>query len=255
MKVVILAGGLGTRFSEETVLRPKPMIEIGGMPILWHIMKYYASFGHNDFIVCAGYKQDVIKNFFANYHMHKSAVTFNIGSNAVEVHETAAEDWRITVVDTGENTLTGGRIKRIRPYLGREPFCLTYGDGLSDIDINALIAQHKKMGRIMTLSAVYPPARFGTLDIKDGVVTNFVEKKVESERLVNGGFMVVEPGFIDFIEGDSTQLEKEPMERAAREGQLAVHEHRGFWQCMDKLHDKQYLEGLWNSGQAPWKKW
>lgn len=256
MKVVILAGGLGTRFSEETALKPKPMIEIGGMPILWHIMKYYTSFGLNDFVICAGYKQDVIKNFFANYHIYRSAATtFEVQSNAVRVHETTAENWKVTVVDTGEATMTGGRLKRVKQYLDNETFCLTYGDGLSDIDIRALLAHHKKAGKVMTLSAVMPPARFGTLDIKGGVVTNFAEKHPESERLISGGFMVCEPRFLDYIEGDSTTLEKGPMEKIAAEGQLAAFEHRGFWQCMDKLHDKQYLEGLWNSGTAPWKVW
>jgi glucose-1-phosphate cytidylyltransferase len=255
MKVVILAGGLGTRFSEETALKPKPMIEIGGMPILWHIMKRYAAFGLKDFIVCAGYKQDVIKSFFANYHLHRSAVTFDIRNNAVRVHETDAEDWRVSVVDTGEATATGGRVKRIRPYLDDAPFCLTYGDGVSNIDIGALVNFHKNSGKIMTLSAVYPPPRFGTLDIQGGLVTSFVEKRIDSERLVNGGFMVAQPKLLDYIEGDSTWLEKEPMEKIAAEGQLAAYEHRGFWQCMDKQHDKTYLEGLWNSGQAPWKAW
>lgn len=255
MKVVILAGGLGTRFSEETALKPKPMIEIGGMPILWHIMKYYASFGLNDFIICGGYKQDVIKNFFANYHLHRSAATFDIRGNAVEVHETAAEDWRVTVVDTGENTMTGGRLLRARAYIGNAPFCVTYGDGLCDVNIGALIRHHKKMGKTVTVSAVLPPARFGALDIRDGVVTSFAEKRAEDERLINGGFMVAEPALLDYIRDDSTILEREPLERLAAEGQLAAFEHRGFWQCMDKLYDKNLLESLWNSGKAPWKKW
>jgi glucose-1-phosphate cytidylyltransferase len=255
MKVVILAGGLGTRFSEETAIKPKPMIEIGGMPILWHIMKYYASFGLNDFIICGGYKQEIIKNFFANYHLQKSTVTFDTRSNAVELHEAVTDDWRVTIVDTGENTLTGGRVKRIRPFLGPGPFCLTYGDGLCDIDIRALIHHHKKAGKIMTLSAVYPPPRFGTLEINNGLVTHFFEKRSDSERLINGGFMVAEPEFLDYIANDSTPMEKEPMERLSAEGQLAAFEHRGFWQCMDKQHDKVYLEQLWNSGKAPWKVW
>jgi glucose-1-phosphate cytidylyltransferase len=257
MKVVILAGGLGTRFSEETALKPKPMIEIGGMPILWHIMKFYAAHGLSDFVVCAGYRQDVIKHFFANYHLYRSAATtFEVQSNAVRVHETAAEDWRVTVVDTGENTMTAGRIQRARPWIGNEAFCLTYGDGLSNIDITALVAHHKKAGKVMTLSAVTPPARFGTLQIEGGVVRNFVEKSSESERLVNGGFMVCDPRVFDYLGNDeSMPLEKAPMERIAAEGQLAAYEHRGFWQCMDKQHDKQYLENLWHSGQAPWKAW
>jgi glucose-1-phosphate cytidylyltransferase len=256
MKVVILAGGLGTRFSEETALKPKPMIEIGGMPILWHIMKSYAAHGLNDFVICAGYRQDVIKNFFANYHLYRSAATtFEVQSNAVRVHETSAENWKVTVVDTGEHTLTGGRVKRAQPFIGNESFCLTYGDGVSDVDITALIAHHRKTGRLVTLSAVTPPARFGTLDIRGGVVTSFVEKHPESERLINGGYMVCEPGVFDYIEDDSAPLETGAMERIAADGQLAAFEHRGFWQCMDKLHDKMYLENLWNSGKAPWKSW
>lgn len=255
-KVVILAGGLGTRFSEETVLKPKPMIEIGGMPILWHIMKFYSGHGLKDFIICAGYKQYIIKEFFANYALHRSNVTFDLKTDTMKVHDTSVEDWRVTVVDTGENTMTGGRIKRIRPYLDKsEPFCLTYGDGVSDIDIPASIAYHKKMGKTATLSAVSPPARFGELDIQDGLIRQFMEKRMDSERLVNGGFMVLNPEFLDYIDGDHISLEQEPMRTVAAKGQLAAYEHRGFWQCMDKIHDKQLLESLWNSGKAPWKNW
>lgn len=254
-KVVILAGGLGTRFSEETSLRPKPMIEIGGMPMLWHIMKFYSAQGFNDFIICTGYKQSVIKEFFANYVLHRSSVTFDMKSGAVTTHETAVEDWKVTVVDTGEDTLTGGRIKRIRSYLGNAPFLMTYGDGLSDIDLKALVAYHKKKGKLATLSAVIPPARFGELDIDDGLVRHFAEKKPDSERLINGGFMVLDPKILDYISGDQIMIEREPMQRASEEGQLAAYEHRGFWQCMDKLHDKQYLEALWTQGKAPWKIW
>lgn len=254
-KVVILAGGLGTRFSEETSLRPKPMIEIGGMPILWHIMKFYSAQGFNDFIICAGYKQSVIKEFFANYALHRSSVTFDMKSGAVTTHETAVEDWKVTVVDTGEDTLTGGRIKRIRNYLDSSPFLLTYGDGLSDIDLKALVAYHRKKSKLVTLSAVVPPARFGELDIDDGLVRHFAEKKADAERLINGGFMVMEPRFLDYIAGDHVMIEREPMQRASEEGELTAYEHRGFWQCMDKLHDKQYLEALWAQGKAPWKIW
>lgn len=255
MKVVVLAGGLGTRFSEETALKPKPMIEIGGRPILWHIMKYYASFGLKDFVICGGYKQEVIKAFFADYALHQGTVTFDLGAGTAQVHDRARDDWRVTVVDTGENTMTGGRLKRVRPYLGDGPFCLTYGDGLCDVDIGALIRHHKTMGKKVTVSAVYPPARFGALDIQNGVVTNFMEKRAEDERFINGGFMVAEQEMLDYIAGDDTPLEREPLERLTAEGQVAAYEHRGFWQCMDKLHDKNYLEKLWNEGKAPWKRW
>lgn len=254
-KVVILAGGLGTRFSEETALRPKPMIEVGPMPILWHIMKFYSAHGLKDFIICAGYKQYVIKEFFANYPLHCSDITFDLQSGKNTVHASTVEDWKVTVVDTGENTMTGGRVKRIRQYLDNEPFCLTYGDGLSNVDIKALLAYHKKKGKTVTVSAVVPPARFGELDIKDGLVSQFAEKKKDAERLINGGFMVVEPKFLDYISGDAVPLEKEPMEKVTAKGEVAAFEHRGFWQCMDKLHDKQMLDQLWNSGQAPWKIW
>ena len=254
-KVVLLAGGLGTRFSEETILKPKPMIEIGNMPILWHIMKFYSAQGLKDFIICAGYKQYIIKEFFANYTLHCSDVTFDLKAGKAMVHATTVEDWKVTVVDTGENTMTGGRIKRIKPYLDNEPFCMTYGDGLSDINIPSLLAYHKKMGKIATLSAVSPAARFGELDIKNGLIAQFTEKKADSERLINGGFMVLDPAFLDYIAGDQTALEQDPMQKAAAAGQLAAYEHRGFWQCMDKLHDKNVLESLWDSGKAPWKIW
>ncbi|MBI3441255.1 MAG: glucose-1-phosphate cytidylyltransferase [Proteobacteria bacterium] len=254
-KVVILAGGLGTRFSEETSLKPKPMIEIGHMPILWHIMKFYSAYGLKEFIICAGYKQYIIKEFFANYPLHRSNITFDLRSDSMTVHDTTVEDWKVTVVDTGENTMTGGRVKRIKPYLDKEPFCLTYGDGLSNINVTSLLAYHKKMGRIATLSAVVPPARFGELDIHDGLIRQFMEKKPDSERLINGGFMVLNPEFLDHIADDQTPIEQEPMQKVASMGQLAAYEHRGFWQCMDKLHDKQMLETLWSNGKAPWKIW
>ncbi|MDE2336751.1 MAG: glucose-1-phosphate cytidylyltransferase [Alphaproteobacteria bacterium] len=254
-KLVILAGGLGTRFSEETGTRPKPMIHVGPMPILWHIMKYYAAYGIKEFIICAGYKQYMIKEFFANYPLHCADVTFDLKSGKTTVHDSSVEDWRVTVVDTGADTMTGGRIKRVRDYIGDAPFCLTYGDGLSDIDISALLAYHKKMGKIATLSAVTPPARFGELDIRDGLIRQFTEKKNDSERLINGGFMVLDPEFIDHIDGDETMLEHAPMRKVAEMGELAAFEHRGFWQCMDKLHDKQLLEKLWYDNKAPWKIW
>lgn len=254
-KAVILAGGLGTRLSEETVLKPKPMVEIGGMPILWHIMQYYASFGVNEFIVCAGYKQYIIKEFFANFRLHASDVTFDLKSGAITTHSNNAPDWKVTVVDTGEKTMTGGRLKRVRAYLGDDSFFLTYGDGLSTVDLDALYAHHKKAGKLATLTAVYPPARFGALDIEDGLITHFHEKPATSERRINGGYMVLEPGFIDLISGDEMPLELEPMTKAAQLGQLTAFEHDGFWQCMDKLQDKHVLEDIWASGKAPWKRW
>jgi glucose-1-phosphate cytidylyltransferase len=256
MKAVILAGGFGTRLSEETELKPKPMVEIGGMPILWHIMSYYAAFGVKEFVICAGYKQQVIKEFFANFRRHKSDITFNLLTGKIVVHSSDAPDWKVTVVDTGLETMTGGRVKRIRPYLNStEPFFLTYGDGLSDIDLHQLLECHKKRGKLVTLTAVFPPARYGSLDIHDGLVSKFQEKPTESEKKINGGFMVVEPKFLDWIDGDSTILEQEPMKNAANEGELAAYEHDGFWQSMDKLHDKHLLEKIWASGKAPWKKW
>jgi len=256
MKAVILAGGLGTRLSEETGLKPKPMVEIGGMPILWHIMSYYAAFGVKEFIICAGYKQYVIKEFFANFRQHKSDITFDLAKGTAEVHSSKAPDWKVTVVDTGDETMTGGRVKRIRPFLNEnEPFFLTYGDGVSDVNIDELLATHKKMKKLVTMTAVFPPARYGSLDIHDGLVTKFQEKPTESEKRINGGFMVVEPKFLDFIEGDSTTLEQEPLKGAAHSGQLASYEHDGFWQSMDKLYDKQLLEKIWADGNAPWKKW
>ncbi len=254
-KLVILAGGLGTRFSEETGTKPKPMIHIGPMPILWHIMKFYSAYGIREFIICAGYKQYMIKEFFANYPLHRADVTFDLKSGNTTEHDSTVEDWQVTVVDTGENTMTGGRIKRIHPYLDDEPFCLTYGDGLSNIDISALLAYHKKNGKMATLSAVIPPARFGELDIKDGLVHSFTEKDPQNERLINGGYMVINPAFLDHIEGDDTMLEYGPMRKMAEMDELAAFEHRGFWQCMDKLYDQQLLEKLWYGGNAPWKIW
>ena len=253
-KAVILAGGLGTRLSEETVLRPKPMIEIGGRPILWHILKIYSSHGINDFIVCAGYKGYVIKEYFANYFLHMSDVTFDMKSNTMEVHHKKAEPWRVTIVDTGDDTMTGGRIKRIAPYLDG-PFCCTYGDGVGDIDITALLAFHKAGGRLATLTGVQPPGRFGALQLHGDEVHSFQEKPEGDGLWINGGFFVLDPQVIDLIEGDSTVWERSPLEQLAASGQLGIFRHHGFWRPMDTLRDKHELESLWESGHAPWKKW
>ncbi len=256
-KVVILAGGLGTRLSEETTLKPKPMVEIAGKPILWHIMKYYAHFGFKEFIICGGYKQYVIKEYFANYNRHNRDMTFNLADGTTETHTAPTDDWKVTIVDTGEDTMTGGRVKRIRPFLTEgEAFFLTYGDGVSDVDLTALLKCHEEKSTLVTLSAIFPPARFGELNIEDGLITSFKEKKNENkERRVNGGFMVMQPDFLDYIEGDTSSLEKQPLETAANMGQLAAYKHDGFWQCMDKLYDKKILEDLWEKGQAPWRVW
>ena len=256
MKAVILAGGLGTRISEETHLKPKPMVEIGGRPILWHILKIYSAHGVDDFIICCGYKGYVIKEYFANYFLHMSDVTFDMASNRMEVHERYAEPWRVTLVDTGENTLTGGRLRRVRRYIeGEEAFCFTYGDGLADVDIRALIAFHRSHGRLATVTAVQPPGRYGAL-VRDGeAVRGFVEKPRGDGGWINGGFFVLSPKVLDYIEGDATSWEAEPMRRLAAEDQLRAFEHRGFWQPMDTLRDKNQLEELWASGRAPWKVW
>lgn len=257
MKVVILAGGYGTRISEESHLRPKPMIEIGEQPILWHIMKIYSSYGFQDFIICAGYKQHVIKEYFANYYLHRSNITFNFSdSNHQIIHSHETEPWKVTVVDTGLNTMTGGRIKRIKEYLDDEPFMLTYGDGVSDVDIEQLLEFHRKKGKLATLTAIQPSGRFGVIEIaEDSLIHNFAEKKKEDTGWINGGFMVLEPKVLDYIADDSTTFEREPLERLAKEGQLCAYMHSGMWQCMDTLRDKLYLEELWQSGKAPWKKW
>jgi glucose-1-phosphate cytidylyltransferase len=256
MKVVILAGGLGTRISEETHLRPKPMIEIGGRPILWHIMKCYASFGLSDFIVCAGYRGYMIKEYFANYRLHRSDVTVDLVRGDVVYHASSAEPWKVTIVDTGEDTMTGGRVRRIREYLTPdEPFCLTYGDGVTDLDIGAEIAFHREHGRDATVAAVVPPGRYGALELKGAAVTNFIEKPPGDNALINGGFFVLHPRVIERIASDSMTWEGEPLQGLAHDGQLMAFRHAGFWQAMDTLRDKIRLEALWESNQAPWKIW
>lgn len=256
MKAVILAGGYGTRISEESHLRPKPMIEIGGMPILWHIMKWYSKFGINEFIICAGYKQDIIKEWFANYFIHTSDITFDFTSgNEVIVHTKHAEPWKVTVVDTGLDTMTGGRIKRIQKYVGNEAFCLTYGDGVSDVDIAALVAFHQKGGRVATLTGVQPDGRFGIMDLDGNTIQSFREKSKEDMGWINGGFMVLEPAIFDYLDGDSCVLERTPLEILATKGQLDCYKHNGFWQCMDTLRDKEKLEKMIIHGVAPWMYW
>lgn len=256
MKAVILAGGLGTRISEETHLKPKPMIEIGGKPILWHIMKIYSAHGINDFVVCLGYKGYLIKEYFANYFLHTSDITFEMASNKMEVHERHAEPWRVTLVDTGENTLTGGRLKRVAKYVqDEEAFCLTYGDGVTDVDITALSAFHRQHGKLATVTAVQPPGRYGALDMSDGSVRGFIEKPKGDGGWINGGFFVLSPKVLDYIAGNETSWEGDPLVRLAADGCLMAFEHRGFWQPMDTLRDKNHLEELWESAKAPWKIW
>jgi glucose-1-phosphate cytidylyltransferase len=256
MKVVILAGGLGSRLSEETVLRPKPMVEIGGRPILWHIMKLYSHHGLTDFVICLGYKGHMIKEFFANYVLHSADVTIDLGANRIEYHNAPHEPWRVTLVDTGETTMTGGRIRRVAPYLaGQGSFCLTYGDGLADIDLSALLAFHKAEGRAATLTAVRPPGRFGSTLLEGARVEKFVEKPQGDGGLINGGFFVCEEAVLDRIAADSTVWEQAPLSGLAADGELSAYRHEGFWQPMDTLREKQLLEGLWATGQAPWKMW
>ena len=256
MKAVILAGGLGTRFSEETSVRPKPMIEIGGRPILWHIMKIYAAHGVTDFIVCCGYKGYVIKEYFANYFLHMSDVTFDMRENTTTVHGRRVEPWTVTLIDTGEESMTGGRLKRVEDHLrGEDAFLLTYGDGVGDIDIAASIAFHRRHGRKATLTATYPAARFGAVDIQDGQIRHFLEKPQGDGGMINGGFFVLSPAVLDLIAGDDTVWEQEPLRTLAAEGELMAFEHHGFWQPMDTLRDKQQLESLWDGGKAPWKVW
>jgi glucose-1-phosphate cytidylyltransferase len=256
MKVVVLAGGMGTRLSEETVMRPKPMVEIGGKPILWHIMKIYSSYGLNEFIICLGYKGYVIKEYFANYFLHTSDVTFDILHNKMEVHQKYAEPWKVTLVDTGDQTMTGGRVKRIEPYINGEPFLLTYGDGVADVNIPQLIAFHRAHGKYATVTATQPTGRFGALTLDmNSVVKNFMEKPVGDGGWINGGFFVMQPDVFRYIDGDSTTLEQEPMEKLAGEEQLLAFKHYGFWQAMDTLREKHQLEELWASRKAPWKLW
>ncbi len=254
MKAVILAGGLGTRLSEETALKPKPMVEIGGRPILWHILKIYSAHGINDFVICAGYKGYVIKEYFANYFLHMSDVTFDMKENSMKVHHRRAEPWTVTIVDTGDESMTGGRIRRIKPYVD-DTFCLTYGDGVSDVNVRASVEFHKAAGRKATLTAVQPSGRFGAIQMDSGRVASFQEKPQGDGAWINGGFFVLEPSVFEYIEGDSTIWEREPLERLAAEGQLSAWEHDGFWQPMDTLRDKQKLEELWDADEAPWKIW
>lgn len=256
MKAVILAGGMGTRISEESHLRPKPMIEIGGRPIIWHIMKIYSTFGINDFVICLGYKGYVIKEYFANYFLHMSDVTFDMRLNKMEVHHNKAEPWTVTLVDTGETTMTGGRLRRVRAHVEAEAcFCFTYGDGLSDVDIAASIEFHRKEGTLATVTAVQPPGRFGALAVEGRRVRSFREKPFGDGGWINGGYFVLSPKVLDFIDGDDTVWERDPMESLSREGQMSAHFHKGFWHAMDTLRDKNHLEELWQSGRAPWKGW
>jgi glucose-1-phosphate cytidylyltransferase len=255
MKAVILAGGLGTRISEESVLKPKPMIEIGGKPILWHIMKIYSAHGIQDFIICCGYKGYLIKEYFANYFLHNSDVTFDLKSNDFKIHQNSAEPWKVTVVDTGDDSMTGGRLKAVERYLGDEDFCFTYGDGVSDINVQQLIETHKSQGRLATVTAVQPPGRFGMLNFSGNSVSSFSEKPQGDGSYINGGFFVLNPKVLTYIKDEKTIWEKGPMEKLAKDGQLSAYYHKGFWQPMDTLRDKNHLENLWDSGKAPWKKW
>lgn len=255
MKAVILAGGLGTRLSEETVTKPKPMVEIGERPILWHIMKIYSAYGVKDFIICLGYKGYAIKEFFLNYRMHMSDVTVDIGRGDLDFHRSGAEDWKVTLIETGVASMTGGRLKRVRDYIGDEDFLFTYGDGVADVNITELVAYHRSRGRLATVTSVVPPGRFGALELEGDGVTRFREKPAGDGATINGGFFVLSPKVIDYIEDDASVWEKEPMERLAREGQLTAYHHSGFWQAMDTLRDKTHLEELWSSGSAPWKVW
>ena len=255
MKAVILAGGMGTRISEESHLRPKPMIEIGGKPILWHIMKIYSSYGVNEFVICLGYRGYMIKEYFANYFLHMSDVTLDLAGNRMDVHQNSAEPWRVTLVDTGEATMTGGRLKRVRSYLGNEDFCFTYGDGVSDVDVGKLLEFHRGHRRLATVTAVQPQARYGALTLDGDKVGSFAEKPAGEGGWINGGFFVLSPGVIEYIAEDATHWEREPMEQLAREGHLRAFFHHGFWQPMDTLRDRNHLEELWRTGAAPWKVW
>lgn len=256
MKAVILAGGLGTRFAEETSLRPKPMIEIGGRPILWHILKIYAAHGVTDFVICCGYKGYVIKEYFANYFLHMSDVTFDMRENEMIVHEKRAEPWKVTLIDTGDDSMTGGRLRRVADYVrDEEAFFFTYGDGVGNIDITQSLEFHRAHGKAATLTATYPPGRFGALHMEGTQIIDFMEKPQGDGGMINGGYFVLSPKVLDYLEGDATVWEQEPLRRLAAEGELHAYEHHGFWQPMDTLRDKQYLEGLWSSGKAPWRVW
>lgn len=256
MKVVILAGGLGTRLSEETHLRPKPLVEIGARPMLWHIMKIYSSHGINEFIICCGYKGYLIKEYFANYFLHMSDVTFDMTENEMEVHQNHSEPWRVTLVDTGDSTQTGGRLKRVKSYVEEdEAFCFTYGDGVADVDITQLVKFHHKHNKIATITAVKPPGRYGALDLSNNQVTGFIEKPKGDGGYINGGFFVLNPKALSYIDGDDMIWESDPLKNLSKDGQLMAFEHQGFWQAMDTLREKQYLESLWQSGKAPWKTW
>ena len=257
MKVVILAGGMGTRISEESHLRPKPMIEIGSHPLLWHIMKIYSACGFNDFVICCGYRGYMIKEYFANYYLHRSDITFDFSdNNSMQIHSNIAEPWKVTLADTGEKTQTGGRIRRIRQYLSGKPFLMTYGDGVGNVDINALIEQHKQSGKVVTVTAVQPKGRFGLLDIKtDDVTVRGFAEKVEESSWVNAGFMVMQPEIFEYLDGGMCVLERQPLETLSKEGKLGAYKHTGFWQCMDTKRDKDALERLWKNGNAPWKTW
>jgi len=255
MKLVILAGGLGTRISEESGSRPKPMLEIGGKPILWHIMKIYSAHGINDFIICTGYRGYMIKEYFANYFLHTSDVTFHMKENRMEVHHQHTEPWKVTLVDTGEETMTGGRLKRVAQYVGKKAFCMTYGDGVGNVAIRDLISFHQKNKKVGTVTAVQPPGRFGSMEVEAGQVNHFIEKPQGDGGWINGGFFVLEPEIFSYIAGDSTNWEKDSLEKLAEEGQLGAFAHRGFWQPMDTMRDKQLLEELWATGKAPWKNW
>jgi glucose-1-phosphate cytidylyltransferase len=255
MKAVILAGGLGTRISEESSIRPKPMIDIGGMPVLWHLLKIYSHHGINDFVICLGYKGYMIKEYFANYFLHRSDITIDLSNNRLEVHQKHAEPWRITLVDTGEHTQTGGRLRRVAAYLDKDDFCFTYGDGLADVDVTASLAFHRERGSLATMCAVQPPGRFGAIDIRGNHIIRFQEKPSGDGSWINGGFFVLQPEALRYIEGDDTVWERGPLESLARDGQLSAFMHLGFWQPMDTLRDKLKLEELWQSGRAPWKIW
>jgi len=255
MKAVILAGGFGTRISEESHLRPKPMIEIGGKPILWHIMKIYSYYGIHDFVICLGYKGYVIKEYFANYFLHTSDVTFDMRNNNMEVHEKHAEPWRVTLVDTGDDSMTGGRLRRVRDYLDEDTFCFTYGDGVTNLNINETIKAHKSAGKIATVTAIQPPGRYGALDIEGTRVQSFQEKPAGDGAWINGGFFVLEPSIFDYLNSDGDAFEGQPLKELARTGQLNAYQHDGFWQAMDTLRDKNQLDAMWNKGNPPWKLW